>query len=84
MVTVEPINHTCFRDSFRAAAEEITNGLSNSRSDATNGHYTKWDEFFWDVSPKPLLVSYREPDLILNAFARQYRTGALSPIVHQV
>ena len=32
----------------------------------------------------PLIVSYRDPVLILNTFARKYRTGALSLSGRQV
>ena len=71
-------------NSFRAVADEIAEGISASQYTAANRHWTKLAELFQDVSLNPLLVSYQDPVFILNTFARQYQTRALTPSGHQV
>ena len=50
--------------------EGIREGLSIGQATAANGHWTKWSYFCERVDLDPLLVAYKYPVLILNAFAR--------------
>ena len=65
-------------------ANGIAEGLSASQSAIVYVNWTKWAEFYQDKALDALFVSYRDPVPILNTFARQYRTGSLSPSGHQV
>ena len=69
---------------FCAATINISEGLSDSQAAAADGHWTKWAEFCQDVDLDTLLFLYRDLVPILNTFARQYRTGALTPRGRQV
>ena len=84
MATVDPVAKTRFWHSFRSATEDISEGLSTGRATAANGHWTKWTYFCARVALDPLLVAYQYPIPILNAFARDYRTGAIAPGSHGV
>ena len=42
---------------------------SPSQVAAAGGHWSKWAKFYMDMSLNPILVSYRYPVPILNAFA---------------
>ena len=79
METVDPATQTLFWDIFRASTEDILEGLSVGRSTAANGHWTKWAYFCAKVALDPLLVAYKYPVPILNAFARDYQTGNIAP-----
>ena len=46
MEAVDPSNQSRFLNIFRAAEQEISNGLSDSRAAATNGHWTTWADFW--------------------------------------
>ena len=76
MATVDPVAKTRFWHSFRSATEDISEGLSTGRATDADGHWTKWTYFCARVSLVPLLVAYQDPVPILNAFARDYQTGA--------
>ena len=84
MEVVEPYKRARFCNNFRAMAHNIAKGLSDSQDPAAKGHCTKWAEFCQCVSPNHLLVFYRDPVPIINTFARQYRTGSLTPSRHQL
>ena len=79
METVDPAAQTRFWNSFSTAAEDIQEGLSAVRATATNGHWTKWEYFCARVALDPLLVAYKDHVPIFNAFARDYRTGNITP-----
>ena len=79
MVTVDTATKTRFWDSFRASSDDIQEGLAVGRATAADGHWTKWAYFCARVSLYPLLVFYKDPSSIHNAFARDYRTGDISP-----
>ena len=79
MATADPVAKTRFWHSFRSATEDISEGLSTGRATAADGHWTKLTYFCARVALKPLLVAYQDPVPILNAFARDYRTGAIAP-----
>ena len=79
MATVDPVAQTRFWNSFSTATEDIREGLSVGRATAANGHWTKWDYFCSRVALDPLLVAYKDPVLILNAFARDYQTDNITP-----
>ena len=79
MATVDPVAQTRFWHSFRSTTEDISEGLSTGRATAADGHWTKWTYFCARVALDPLLVAYQDPVPILNAFARDYRTGAIAP-----
>ena len=81
MATVDTAAQTRFLDSFSASIEDILEGLSIGRSTATDGHWTKWGYFYAMVDLDSLLVSYKDPVPILNAFARDFRTGNIAPKV---
>ena len=70
METVDPAAQTRFWDRFSASIEDIQAGLSVGKSTATNCHWTKWAYFFARVDLNPLLVAYKDPVPILNAFSR--------------
>ena len=70
---------TRFWDIFSASTEDIREGLSVGRSTAADGHWTKWAYFYTRVAIDPLPVAYKDPVPILNAFARDYRTGNIAP-----
>ena len=53
--------------------------MSFGRATATNGHWTKWAYFCARVDLDPLLVAYKDPVPILNAFSRDYRIGNIAP-----
>ena len=79
MATVDPVAQTRFWHSFRSATEDISKGLSTGRATAAYGHWTKWTYFCARVALDPLLVAYQDPFPMLNAFAREYRTGNIAP-----
>ena len=72
MATVDPAAQTRFWNSFSTATEDIREGLSVGRFTATNGHWNKWAYFCARVALYPLLVAYKDPFPILNAFAQDY------------
>ena len=84
LAAVDPWKSTRFHKRFRPAVEEITKGLYTSRVATANGHWSKWATFCRNAALTPLLASYRDPVPILNAFTREYRTGAIDPIICQV
>ena len=53
--------------------------MSVGRSTAADGHWTKWAYFYTRVALDPILVAYKDPVPILDAFARDYRTGKIAP-----
>ena len=59
--------------------EDIREGLSVGQATAADGHWTKWAYFCARVALDPLLVAYKYPIPILNAFAQDYRTGNITP-----
>ena len=79
MATVDPTAQTCFGNSFSTATEDIREGLSAGQATAANSHWTKWAYFCAMVSLDPLLVAYKDPVPIINPFARDYRTGNITP-----
>ena len=81
---MDPANHTLLRDRFHAVADNITKGLSTNITVAANGHWEKWAALCRYVSLYPVHILYRDLFPILNAFARKYRTGAISPSIRQV
>ena len=84
MTTVDPPNCTRFRNSFRAAADYITKGLSTRRAAAANGNLENWAEFYRDMALDPLLISYRDPAPILKNSVSPYRTRVIAPSGRQV
>ena len=79
MATVDPAAQTRFWHSFRSTMEDIHEGLSTGRATAADGHWTKWTYFCARMALDPLLLAYQYPVPILNAFARDYRTGNIAP-----
>ena len=79
MATVDTAAQTRFWDSFSTSTEGIREGFSVVRSTAADGHWTKWAYFCTRVALDPLIVAYKDPVPILNAFARDYRTGNIAP-----
>ena len=79
MATVDPVAQTRFWHRFRSATEDISKGLSTGLATTANGHWTKWTYFCARVALDPLLVAYQDPVAVLNAFARDYRTGNIAP-----
>ena len=79
MATVDPASQTRFWNSVSTAEEDIQEGLSAGRATAADGHWTKWAYFCARVALDPILVAYKDPAPILNAFARDYRTGKIAP-----
>ena len=47
-------------------------------------HWMKWAELCLDVNLNPLIILYMDMVTIFNTFTRQYHTGVLTPIRHQV
>ena len=45
MEAMDPSKRDCFCNSFRAAENDITKGLSTSQSTTSDGHWTNWAEF---------------------------------------
>ena len=84
MATVDTATQTRFWDSFSALTEDIQEGFSVCRSTAADGHWTKWAYFCARVALDLLLVTYKYPVPILNAFSRDYRTGNIAPNIHAV
>ena len=86
--TMDSAKCTNLHDSFRAVVDNITEVLSSRWAYATNtaayGHWVKQDALFRDVEIYPLLFLYRYPVLLLNAFARNYRTRKTAPRKCQV
>ena len=79
MATVDPAAQTRFWNSFSTAAEDIQEGLSSGRATDADGHWTKWAYFCARVALDPLLIAYKDPVPILNAFAQDYQTGNITP-----
>ena len=75
---MDPTASEAFRDSFRAASADITEGLSAGRDASADGYWAKWQNFCQRVALDPHLSSYEDPIPILVTFAREYRVGAVS------
>ena len=84
MSTVDPATKTRFWDSFSASTEDIREGLSVGQATFANGHWTKRAYFCARVALHPLIVAYKDPVPILNAFARDYQTENIAPNSHAV
>ena len=84
MATVDPSAQIRFWDSFSDSTEDIQEGLSVDQATAADGHLTKWAYFCARVALNPLLVAYKYPVPILNAFARDYQTVNITPNSHAV
>ena len=69
MVTVYTFKRSHFRDSFRAASDNIAKGLSTIRSAASDGHWANWAALCRDLYLEPLPILYKEPVPILKDFA---------------
>ena len=82
MATLEPEAQTRFCNSFSTATEDSREGLSVGRATAADGHWTKWAYLCARVALNPLLVAYKYPVPILDAFARYYRTWNIAPNSH--
>ena len=78
MADVATARRDDFIHSFRAAADDVAEGLTASRTASADTHWAQWHTFCVRVALDPLLVSYRDPVPILNTFAREYRTGRIS------
>ena len=74
MATVGHSKRTHFHNISRAAADDMSEGLSTSRATTSDDHWGNWAAFFREVTLYLLIILYRDPVPILNAFARQYRT----------
>ena len=72
---MDPAASEAFRDSFRAASADITEGLSAGRDASADGYWAKWQNFCQRVALDPHLSSYEDPVPILITFAREYRVG---------
>ena len=83
-MSVDTTKRTHFCDSFCAAVDNITKGLSISRASVVDGYWYKCFSFCRDMSLKSLLILYRYPFPILNAFAQKYRTREIAPRKCQV
>ena len=79
MADVDTAARVRFCNNFCAATEDIAKGLSTGRACAADGHWTKWANFCSRVALDPLLIGYKDPVPILNIFARDYRTGDITP-----
>ena len=79
MADVENAARDRFCNTFCAATEDIAKGLSTGRACTADEHWTKWANFCSRVSLDPLLIGYKDPVPILNIFARDYRTGDITP-----
>ena len=79
MADVDTTARVCFCNTFCAATDEISEGLSTDQACAADGHWTKWANFCLRVSLDHLLISYKDPAPILNIFYRDYRTGDIAP-----
>ena len=84
MATMDPAAQTCLWNSFSTATEDIRAGLSVGRSTAADSHWTKCAYLCARVALDPLLVAYKDPVPILNAFARDYQTGNITPNIRGV
>ena len=69
MADVDTSARDRFCNTFRAATEDIAEGLSTGRACAADGHWKKWAKFCSRVALDPLLVGYKDPVPILNIFA---------------
>ena len=79
MATVNTAYQNLFWDSFSASTEDIREGLSVCQATAADGHWTKWAYFCARVALDSLLINYKDPVTILNAFSRDCRTGNIAP-----
>ena len=79
MATVDSAAQNWFWNSFSTATEDIREGFSVCRATAVDSHWTKWSYFCAKVALDPLLVAYKDPVPILNAFAWDYQTGNIVP-----
>ena len=78
MADVDTAVRVRFCNTFCAATEDITEGLSTGRACAADGHWKKWANFCSRVALDPLLVGYKDPVPILNIFVQDYRTGDIA------
>ena len=79
MVDLDTAARDSFCNTFCAATEDIAEGLSTGRDCTADGHWTKWAKNISRVALDPLLIGYKDPVSILNIFARDYRTGYITP-----
>ena len=79
MAGVDTSARVSFCNTFCAATEDIAEGLSTGRACAADGHWKNWANFCSRVALDPLLIGYKDPVPILNIFARDYRTGNITP-----
>ena len=79
MADVDTAARDPFCNTFCAAREYISEGLSTGRACAADGYSKKWANVFSRVALDPLLIGYKDPVPILNIFARDYRTGDITP-----
>ena len=75
---MELSKNTHFRNRFHTVVGDIAKGLSTSRASATDVHWYKWDVFCRDVALNYLLIFYRYPIPVINAFTQKYRTESIS------
>ena len=75
---MDPAASEAFRDNFRAASADITEGLSAGRDASADWYWAKWQNFSQHVALDPYLSSYEDPIPILVTFAREYRVGDVS------
>ena len=56
MADVDTAARVRFCNTFYAETEDIAEGLFTGRACATNGHWTKWENFFSRLALDPLLI----------------------------
>ena len=78
MADVDTAARERFCNNFCAATEDIAKGLSTGQACASDGNWTKWENFCSRVALNPLHIGYKDPVPILNTFTRDYRTGDIA------
>ena len=79
MADVDTAARERFCNTFYAATEDISEGLSTGQACAADGHCTKGENFCSRVALETLPIGYKDPVPILNTFALDYRTGDIAP-----
>ena len=84
MATVDTATQTRFWDSFSTSTEDIRDWFYFGRATADDGHWTKWAYLYTRADLNLLCFAYKDPVPVLNAFARDYRTGNIAPNIRAV
>jgi hypothetical protein len=74
---LDPTTRNDVLHDFLLAQEDFSKGVAPSTANSIRLYWSYWEKFCGELSVNPLQPRSKDPVLLLQIFARRYRTGAL-------